>query len=109
MKLKFHFSPDGSHDLPGYGSVNFKPLRDFVDKQGKWIGGCKQNYTDWSGIEDLITEKAIRKIGLTGKIGQRDIFEISDGSSTSKYYLYEVNMNLNFDWKNWRIVLYSDK
>ena len=74
LKLKFHFSPDGSHDLPGYGSVNLKPLRDFIDKQGKWVGGCKQNYSDWSGIEDLITEKAIRRIGLSGKIGQRDLF-----------------------------------
>ena len=26
-----------------------------------------------------------------------------------KYYLYEVNVNPSFDWKDWRIVLYSER
>lgn len=26
----------------------------------------------------------------------------------SKYYLYECNFSGSFDWKNWRIVLYSE-
>lgn len=25
----------------------------------------------------------------------------------NKYYFYEVNLNAVFDWRNWRIVLYS--
>jgi len=26
-----------------------------------------------------------------------------------KYYLYEVNFNPQFNWKDWRIVLYSER
>jgi hypothetical protein len=36
---------------------------------------------------------AIRKIGIMGKIGQRDLFEVKNNSGTVlKYYLYEVNL-----------------
>lgn len=76
VKVKFHYSPDGSHDFPGMGYVNFKPLRDFVDKSGKWVGGCKENYSDWKGSSDVNVLNAMRKIGVTGKIGQRDSFTI---------------------------------
>jgi hypothetical protein len=76
LKVKFHYSPDGSHDLPGYGSINFKPLRDFVDKAGRWIGGCKEAYGDWKGTSDVNVLNAMRKIGVNGKIGQRDSFSV---------------------------------
>jgi hypothetical protein len=52
-------------------------------------------------------ENAIRKIGIQGKIGQRDVFWVNEGGNLNKYYFYEVNLNAAFDWKNWRIVLYS--
>lgn len=52
-------------------------------------------------------ESAIRKIGIQGKIGQRDVFWVKEGSNINKYYLYEANLNTVFDWRNWRIVLYS--
>jgi len=51
-------------------------LRDFVNAKGVWVGGCKENYTDWQGNSDTKVEDAIRKIGLLGKIGQRDMFEL---------------------------------
>lgn len=41
LTLKFHYCPDGSHDYPGFGEVTLFPLRDFVDKQSHWMGGCK--------------------------------------------------------------------
>lgn len=41
LTIKFHYSPDGQRDVPGYGFVNLAPLRDFVDTKGQWIGGCK--------------------------------------------------------------------
>ena len=50
--MKFHYCPDGSHDYPGFGSVNLVPLRDFVDKQGNWVGGAKEFYQDWIGNAD---------------------------------------------------------
>ena len=50
------------------------PLRDFVDKNGKWIGGCYQTYKDWRGYSDNNVLNAFRKIGVNGKIGQRDSF-----------------------------------
>lgn len=52
------------------------PLRDFVDKNKNWIGGCKENYTDWKGYTDTNVLNAMRKIGVNGKIGQRDFFSI---------------------------------
>lgn len=103
LNIKFHYSPDGSHDLPGYGTVRLNPLRDFVDSHGKWTGGCYQNYADWSGYKDTTAEGVMRQIGCHGKIGQRDYFYLGN----DKYYLYECNLNSEFDWHNWRIVLYS--
>lgn len=54
-------------------------------------------------------ENAIRKIGIQGKIGQRDLFWLEESGILNKYYFYEVNLNAAFDWRNWRIVLYSEK
>ena len=51
LTIKFHYSPDGSHDYPGEGIVNVFPLRDFT-KSGQWVGGSVQNYSDWRGIPD---------------------------------------------------------
>lgn len=107
LKIKFHYSPDGSHDLPGFGYINLRPLRDFIDKNGQWIGGCKQAYTDWKGYTDSVVMNAIRKIGVTGKIGQRDSFSIISQGRTYNYYLYEANLYADFDWKNWRIFLFG--
>ena len=107
LSIKFHYCPDGSHDYPGFGTVNLVPLRDFVDGQSHWIGGCKENYGDWSGSADSKVENAIRKIGVQGKIGQRDVFWLQEGGNLNKYYFYEANLNYAVDWKNWRIVLYS--
>jgi hypothetical protein len=84
MNIKFHYCPDGAHDFPGYGVVTLRPLRDFVDSSGKWIGGCKENYQDWIGAPDSNVEKALRAVGCAGKIGQRDYFYIG----SDKYYLY---------------------
>jgi hypothetical protein len=53
-----------------------RPLRDFVDKNKNWIGGCIQNYTDWTGKSDVNVSNAIKRLGITGKIGQRDSFII---------------------------------
>jgi len=50
---------------------------------------------------------AIRKIGVTGKIGQRDSFSIVSQGKTYNYYLYEANLYADFNWKNWRIFLYG--
>ena len=41
LTIKFHYSPDGKKDVPGYGWVDLFPQRDFVDGSGKWVGGCK--------------------------------------------------------------------
>lgn len=73
LSIKYHFSPDGQRDYPGYGHVDLIPLRDFIDKKGFWVGGCKQNYA-WSGQNDTKVYNAIRRLGITGKIGQRDSF-----------------------------------
>jgi hypothetical protein len=83
--------------------VNIRPLRDFVDGSGKWIGGCKENYQDWSGAVDTNAEKSLRGVGCAGKIGQRDYFFVGG----DKYYIYECNTNAAFDWKSWKIALYS--
>lgn len=107
MKIKFHYSPDGSHDLPGYGYMNLNPLRDFIDKNGNWIGGCKENYSDWKGYTDTNVLNAMRKIGVNGKIGQRDFFSIENSGKVYRYYLYEANLYTDFDWKNWRIFIYG--
>ena len=93
------------HDLPGEGFVNLIPLRDFVNGKGEWIGGCKEHYTDWKGFADVSVLQIMRTFGCEGKIGQRDFFEVEN----EKYYLYECNLNSEFDWKNWRIYLYSPK
>lgn len=85
-----------------------KPLRDFLDKSGNWIGGCKQNYSDWKGSTDTNVINAIMKIGVTGKIGQRDSFSIISQGRTYNYYLYEANLYADFDWRNWRIFLYGE-
>ena len=45
----------------------------------------------------------MRSYGCHGKIGQRDYFEFR----SQKYYLYECNINPDFDWRDWRIYLYS--
>jgi len=94
--------------LPGYGTIVLKPLRDFVDQHQNWIGGCKQNYTDWIGKSDVNVSNAIKKIGIFGKIGQRDSFTFYENGVYKKYYLYECNLNVDFNWKNWRIILYSE-
>lgn len=107
LNIKYHYCPDGQNDFPGYGHVNLKPLRDFVDSKSHWIGGCKENYTDWQGLSDVKVENAIRKINIQGKIGQRDLFELNENGQINKYYFYEANLNKAFDWHNWRIVLYS--
>ncbi len=60
--------------MPGFGWVIFNPLRDFVDKNNKWIGGCKLNYKNWEGSSDTKVFNAIKKLGIEGKIGQRDNF-----------------------------------
>ncbi len=88
LKIKFHYSPDGSHDYPGFGYINLKPLRDFIDKNGNWVGGCKQSYTDWKGSTDSNVLNAMRKIGVTGKIGQRDSFTIQTQGKINRYYFY---------------------
>jgi len=49
-------------------------LRDFVDPNGNWIGGCKQAYNDWLDNSDEDVSTAISRIGIKGKIGQRDLF-----------------------------------
>ena len=107
MTIKFHYSPDGKKDVPGYGWVDLFPQRDFVDGSGEWVGGCKQNYADWLGFTDRNVQQAISRVGVYSKIGQRDLFTLVENGQTNKYYLYEVNMNKVFDWKYWRIVLYS--
>ena len=105
LGIKFHYCPDGRNDFPGMGEVIIKPGRDFVDKEGRWVGGCKEDYSDWKGVSDEAVETAIRRIGMRGKIGQRDLFVLEG----QKYYLYEANLGEHFDWHNWRIVLYSEK
>ena len=100
--MRFHYSPDGSHDYPGFGFVNIKPLRDFT-KDGKWIGGSVENYGDWRGSPDKDVEGMLRQAGCNGKIGQRDSFDILN----QRYYLYECNLNQSFDWKSWRIFALS--
>lgn len=85
------------------------PLRDFVNDKKQWVGGCKEKYSDWVGNADTKVENAIRKIGIQGKIGQRDGFQILESGSLNQYYFYEANLNSAFDWRNWRIVLYSVK
>ena len=74
LSIKFHYSPDGSHDLPGEGFVNLLPLRDFVNEKGEWVGGCKQSYTGWRGFSDVTVLQVMRVAGCEGKIGQRDFF-----------------------------------
>lgn len=74
LDIKFHYSPDGKVDRPGYGSVVLYPLRDFVDKSRAWIGGCKENYQDWKGHVDTQLQQAIARVGPYSKIGQRDLF-----------------------------------
>ena len=54
-------------------------------------------------MQDTVAEGALRQAGCLGKIGQRDYFYIG----SEKYYLYECNLNPNFDWESWRIALYS--
>ena len=107
LTLKFHYSPDGKKDLPGLGAVDLNPLRDFIDEQGQWKGGCKEQYSGWSGSTDFKVQQAIARLGPYSKIGQRDMFTLSEDGILKKYYLYEVNINPSFDWKDWRIVLYS--
>ena len=105
--IKFHYSPDGQKDLPGYGYVNLNPLRDFLDDKGQWIGGCKEKYSDWKGSTDTLVQQAISRIHAYSKIGQRDVFKLLENGKLNTYYLYEVNMNPVFNWKDWRIILYS--
>ena len=62
------------------------------------MGGCKENYEDWKGRSDEAVETAIRRIGINGKIGQRDLFTLSQQGREDKYYLYEVNRDKQFDW-----------
>lgn len=47
-----------------------------MDSHKNWIGGCKINYNDWIGKSDINVSNAIKKIGIWGKIGQRDSFVI---------------------------------
>lgn len=61
-----------------------KPLKDFVDGEGRWIGGAKAHYEDWVGYSDKTVESLFRYIGCQGKIGQRDDFEVAG----MKFYLY---------------------
>lgn len=88
LSIRHHFSPDGKNDYPALGHVSLNPLRDFVDGQKHWVGGCKENYSDWAGATDGEAMAAIRKIGFLGKIGQRDVFELEEGGKTQKYYFY---------------------
>lgn len=83
------------------------PIRDFVDQNGQWKGGIKLNYSDWRGIADTKLQKAIGKVTSYSKIGQRDIFTLTENGVIHKYYLYEVNINKVFNWNDWRIFLYS--
>lgn len=103
LNIKFHYSPDGSHDFPGTGYVFLRPLRDFIDKSGQWIGGCYENYKDWLGLTDSVVEGALRQAGCGGKIGQRDYFYLN----SEKYYIYECNLDSSFSWSSWRIALFS--
>jgi hypothetical protein len=73
LDIRYHYSPDGSNDYPGIGSVILDPHRDFVDSKGNWVGGCKENYS-WTSRRDTAALAAIRKAGFQGKIGQRDRF-----------------------------------
>ena len=45
----------------------------------------------------------MRSAGCEGKIGQRDLFEVQNKT----FYIYECNLQYDFDWKNWRILMYS--
>ena len=109
LTIKFHYSPDGKRDAPGYGSVDLMPMRDFVDTKGQWVGGCKEHYLGWSGSTDRQVQQAIARVHPYSKIGQRDVFSLLENGVINQYYLYEVNMNTEFNWKDWRIVLYSLK
>ena len=80
-----------------------------MDSKGQWIGGSKENYSDWKGNTDLKVQQAIARLGLYSKIGQRDLFILVEDGRPNKYYIYEVNMNKVFNWKDWRIVLYSER
>ena len=77
-------------------------MRDFT-VDGKWVGGCKLAYSDWKGFSDSDVQKALQIAGCEGKIGQRDFFTIDK----TDYYIYECNLYYQFDWKNWRIFMYS--
>ena len=107
LNIRFHYSPDGSHDLPGTGYVMLNPLRDFI-KNGTWIGGVRENYGDWEGVKDSDVELAFQRIGFVGKIGQRDMFILNENGTYRRYYIYESNKNAQFSWENWRIILYSE-
>lgn len=94
--LRFHFttksSPDG--DTPGYGFVSFNPSKE--------IDGV---YYNWQGYFDNDANNAIEIARQVqgGKIGQRANINYHN----QRYYLYEAQLNSNFDWKNWRLFLYS--
>ena len=54
-------------------------------------------------MTDTQAEGLLRQAGCSGKIGQRDYFFVG----VDRYYLYECNLNSDFDWKNWRLFLVS--
>jgi hypothetical protein len=58
-------------------------------------------------MTDIKVQKSIAKVQNYSKIGQRDIFTLAENGVTNKYYIYEVNINTTFNWKDWRIFLYS--
>lgn len=101
LDLKFHYAPTGDDDTPGYGSFIMKvPVNEeLVRKSG----------VEWNGYFDKAVFNAIKTaadpVGGFSKIGQRDYFSWNG----QKYFLYEANIGSKFDWKMWRIFLYSVK
>ena len=94
--IRFHFTLDDSpeQDTPGCGVVTYKP-----SKEGSG------EYFNWQAFFDNESNNAIEVARNVqgGKIGQRASIKFNQ----KLYYLFEAQLNRNFDWKNWRLFLYS--
>jgi hypothetical protein len=96
--VRFHFTTKTApeYDSPGFGVVTFKPSQE--------VNGI---YFNWQAYFDNDVNNAIEVAREVqgGKIGQRANIRYHG----QDYYLYEAQLNSNFDWHNWRLFLYSPK
>lgn len=94
--LRFHFTTKSApeYDTPGFGVVTYKPSME--------VNGV---YFNWQAFFDNDANNAIEiaRDVKGGKIGQRANVRYRG----RLYYLYEAQLNSNFDWHNWRLFLYS--